>query len=124
MTSTNQLSDELYDGIRELSVAVLGRSVPAPELYPILGNLKFAGGYFLAELLGRLADGIEWSVDEYDVYEVDKSSPYANAALAASLMQGAAAHAAKVAQYLEAAHSAIAGQGHNGLRSDEPVRRD
>lgn len=123
MCTTTQLGNELYDGMHDLSVAVLGRSVPAPELYGILGNLKFAGGYYLAELLGRLADGIEKSIDEYDVYEVGGGNPASRAALAASLMEGAATHAAKIGEYLEAAHSAIAGQGHNGRRTNHPASR-
>ena len=122
MRATSEVADELYEGVRELSVAVMGRAVPAPELYGILGNLKFAGGYFLGELLGRLADGIERSVDEFEVYEDDGGNPVERAAMAASMLEGAAAHAAKVAECLEAAHSAIARQGHHGQRAEASVR--
>lgn len=122
MYDTDQLASELYDGMHDLGVAVLGRAVPAPELYGILGNIKSAGGYYLGELLERLADGIERSVDEYEVYEDDGGDPVLRAALAASLIQGAAAHATRVAQCLEAAQSAIAAQGHHGLRAEGAAR--
>ncbi|MCL2794982.1 MAG: hypothetical protein FWD85_06715 [Microbacteriaceae bacterium] len=116
--STAVVADELYEDVRELSVAVMNRAVPAPELYGILGNLKFAGGYFLAEALGRLADGIERSVAEFDVYEVENVSPAVNAATAAAMLEGAARYAEKLAQLLEAAQVAINGQGHHGRRPE------
>lgn len=118
MRGTERLAGELYDDMHDLSVAVMGRAVPAPELYDILGNLKFAGGYYLAELLGRLADGIERSLDEFEVYEANGGDPVAHAMLAASMLQGAAAHAERVGRLLEEAHTAIAFQGHHGPRAD------
>ena len=114
MRTTKQIGDELFDGMRELSVAILGRAVPGPELYTILGNLEAAGGYSLGELLGRLATGLERSVDEYAVYEDDGSDPAHRVRLAAALLREAGSHARRVALCLEAAHVEIAGQGHRG----------
>lgn len=114
MSYTEKLAAELADEMHELSVAVLGRAVPAPELYEVLGNVKLAAGSLLAELLGRLADGIERSIDEFEVYEARGGSPVTNAAAAASLLQGAAAHADRVLRLLDEAQTAICWQGHRG----------
>ncbi|HWU46115.1 MAG TPA: hypothetical protein VN133_05095 [Humibacter sp.] len=114
MRTTQEIGDDLFDGMRELSVAVVGRPIPAPELYVILGNLEAAGGYNLAELLGRLAIGLERSLDEYNVYEDDGADPSHRVRLTKALLRRAASHAQQITLCLEAAHCEIAGQGHHG----------
>lgn len=122
MRTTKEIGNGLFDGTGELSRAVHGRAVPAPELYEILGNLEGAGGYLLAELLGRLADGIQKSVAEYEVYEDDVGNPGGRAKLTAMLLREAAAHAKHICLCLEAAHSEIAGQGHRGRKTGPATR--
>ena len=103
MRSTSELGIELFDGMHHLSVAVTGRVVPALEACDILSNLEAAGGYNLAELLTRLAQGIERS---FQVEEAD--DPAIRGRLVAALTRRAAEHAQQIALCLEAAHCEIA----------------
>lgn len=102
MRSTSELGIELFDGMHHLSVAVTGRVVPAPELCEILSNLEAAGGYNLAELLTRLAQGIERS---FQIGEA--ADPALRGRVVAALTRKAADHAQQIALCLEAAHCEI-----------------
>jgi hypothetical protein len=103
MRSTSELGVELFDGMHHLSVAVTGRVVPAPEACEILSNLEAAGGYNLAELLTRLAMGIEPSLQLKEA-----ANPAIRGRLVAALIRKAAEHAHQIALCLEAAHCEIA----------------
>ena len=103
MRSTSELGIELFDGMHHLSVAVTGRGVAAPEACEILSNLEAAGGYNLAELLTRLAQGIERSP------QTEKAADLAiRGRLVAALIGKAADHAQQIALCLEAARCEIA----------------
>jgi len=103
MRSTSELGIELFDGMHHLSVAVTGRVVPPPEACDILSNLEAAGGYNLAELLTRLAQGIERS------FQIEETAdPALRGRLVAALTRKAADHAQQIALCLEAAHCEIA----------------
>lgn len=103
MRSTSELGIELFDGMHHLSVAVTGRAVPPPEACKILSNLEAAGGYNLAELLTRLAQGIERSFQTEEA-----ADPAIRGRLVAALTRKAADHAHQIALCLEAAHCEIA----------------
>lgn len=103
MRSTSELGIELFDGMHHLSVAVTGRVVPAPEACDILSNLEAAGGYNLAEVLTRLAQGIERSFQKEEA-----ADPARRGRLVAALTHKAAEHAEQIALCLEAAHCEIA----------------
>lgn len=118
---SDELANELYDRTRDLSVEVILRAVPAPELYHILGNLKWSGGCFLQELLARLSQGLEESMSTYDVYDNDRD-PATSIAMARDHLDQAAALAATIAHHLEKAQSAIASQGHHGRLAEEEAR--
>lgn len=45
---TGELAEQLFDGVRDLEREVRCREVPAPELYRILGTLKWSTGDNLA----------------------------------------------------------------------------
>lgn len=109
---TRDIANDLYDGMHDLSVAVMRRVVSPPELYTILGNLKLASGYYLEELLGRLADGVERSIAELELYHADGGDAAANVAQAIAWLKIAQQGARGVAAQLEAAHSAIAPIGY------------
>lgn len=103
MRSTSELGIELFDGMHHLSVAVAGRVIPAPEACDILANLEAAGGYNLAEVLTRLAQGIERS------FQIEEAvDPAIHGRLVAALTRKAADHAQQIALCLEAAHWEIA----------------
>ncbi|MEN2742739.1 hypothetical protein ABCS02_33605 [Microbacterium sp. X-17] len=103
MRSTSELSIELFDGMHHLSVAVVGRVVPPPEACEILANLEAAGGYNLAEVLTRLAQGIERS------FQTEEAADLAiRGRLVAALTRKAADHAQQIALCLGAAHCEIA----------------
>lgn len=103
MRSTSELGIELFDGMHHLSVAVAGRVVPAREARDILSNLEAAGGYNLAELLTRLAQGIERSSQIEEA-----ADPAIRGRLVAALTRKAADHAQQIALCLEAAHWELA----------------
>ncbi len=103
MRSTSELGIELFDGMHHLSMAVTGRVVPAAEACEILSNLEAAGGYNLAELLTRLAQGIERSFQT-----AEAADPAVRGRLVAALTRKAADHAQQIALCLEAAYCEIA----------------
>lgn len=103
MRSTSELSIELFDGMHHLSVAVAGRVVPPAEACEILSNLEAAGGYNLAEVLARLAQGIERSFQTEEAVD-----PAIRGRLVAALTRKAADHAQQIALCLDAAHRDIA----------------
>lgn len=106
MRSTSEIGNDLFDGMHYLSVAVAGRALPAAELCEILTNLEGAGGYNLAEILGRLALGIErslWGSEETDDSAIRQR-------LIAALARKAADHASQIALCLAAAHTEIEGR--------------
>jgi hypothetical protein len=105
-----QEADAVYESVR--AICHDGRTHPAPTVYRVLGNLKGAAGPMLAQALNQLADGLERSLNEYDVYEDNGSDPAQSVATAAQHMRLAAHLAAELGDHLSEAQNAIAGQGH------------
>ncbi|WP_229710997.1 hypothetical protein, partial [Sinomonas atrocyanea] len=65
-----------------------------------------------------LADGLERSLTEYDVYEDDGADPALNVAAAAGHMRLAAHLAAELGGHLSEAQNAIAQQGYRAAGHD------
>jgi hypothetical protein len=105
-----QEADAIHESVR--AICHDSRTHPAPTVYRVLGNLKGAAGPMLAQALNQLADGLERSLAEYDVYEDDGSDPAPNAAAAADHMRLAAHLAAELGEHLAEAQNAIARQGY------------
>lgn len=84
---------------------------PAPVIYALVGNLKSAGGYTLAEALQNLANGLQASLKTHDVYD-DGGDAAANADQAAAELKAAARLAEQIGRHLDAAQTAINRQGY------------
>jgi hypothetical protein len=115
-----QHADDAYEAIRAINHATiaLDGGIPAPIVYQVLGNLKTAGGYGLAQALEQLAGGLGRSLAGYDVYEDDGSDPARTIAHAVDELLRAAADARRVGEYVDRAQSAIAGQGYRRRAAD------
>lgn len=98
------------ESIRAINHLTLGQAVPAPVLYDVLGNLKGVG-HSLPQALTQLADGLQRSLEEYQVFDRD-GDPAANVDRAREHLAMAALAARTLGAELEAAQSAIAGQGY------------
>lgn len=98
-----------FESVRAINHLTFGQTVPAPVLYDVLGNLKGVG-YMLPQALNQLAEGLQRSLEELEVYDRD-GDPAVNVDLARQHLAAAAEAARVLGAELEAAQSAIAGQG-------------
>ena len=105
-----QEADAIYESVR--TICPHSETQPAPTVYRVRGNLKGATGAMLAQALNQLADGLERSLKEYDVYEDDGRNPVESVEAAAGHMRLAAHLAVELGEHLSDAQDAIAGQGH------------
>lgn len=105
-----QEADAIYESVR--AICHDSGTHPAPTVYRVLGNLKGATGPMLAQALDQLADGLERSLAEYDVYEDDGSDPAASVSEAAQHMRAAAVLAEQIGAHLTHAQNAINRQGY------------
>ena len=97
--------------MRQLERIVSGlASVPAPAVHDQLSNLKWLAGYRAQEVLEHIAAGLERSLKTHEVID-SAGDPYVNVKTAAQHLHRAARHAGAIAEELEAAQAAIAGQG-------------
>lgn len=109
---TTQEADNAYEAIRAFNHLTINRpSIPAPEVYSILGNLKLAAGYSLQQALGQIATGLSNSPRDYDVYDNNRP-PEESIDTAVGYLKAAQEHAGKIARLLEAAQTAINSQGY------------
>lgn len=100
-----------YEAIRAINHLTFGGAMPAPLVYDVLGNLKGVG-HLLPQALGQLSQGLADSLSEYDVYERDGREPAQSVTDARAYLVEAAEKAAELGTLLEAAQSAISGQGY------------
>jgi hypothetical protein len=91
---------------------ITGPALPAPCVYEVLGALKRVG-YGLDQATGQLASRLEASAAVFDLYEFRGGDPAASIASATAALTEAAGHAEALGRLLDAAQSAIAGQGYN-----------
>lgn len=93
--------------------------IPAPVVYSALGNLASVA-QMLPQLFRQLANGLETSLEHFDVYD-DKGDPRLSALTAGTHLQNAVTHAQRMAEELGSAQTAINSQGYN-LPEDEELR--
>lgn len=103
---TGELAERLCDGVRDLERAVWFRAVPAPELYRILGTLKWSTGDNLAQLLGDLCEGLAESLSTHVVVDSDRE-PTESIDMARGHLDAAAHLANQIWDHLDKAQSAI-----------------
>lgn len=108
-------ADDAYEAIRALNHGTY-RTLPAPVVYDLLGNLNNVG-HGLAQLLGQISTGLTRSLAEYDVYDHNRE-PAESVALANDAMRTAAQHAHELGALLAAAQTAINSQGYNDRRHE------
>lgn len=110
-------AEAAYEAIRSINHRTIWLSdgLPAPVVYWVLAELKSALGYGAQQALGQLARGLAASLDHYDVCEDDGRDPRVSVEAAVSALEAAAQLIAQVGPLLDAAQSAIAGQGYRTL---------
>ena len=111
-----QHADDAYEAIRALNHGTY-RTLPAPLVYDLLGNLNTVG-YGLAQLLGQISTGLTRSLAEYDVYDRNRD-PTESVTLANDAMRTAAQLAHELGALLAAAQTAINSQGYNGRKHNQ-----
>lgn len=105
-----QRADDAYEAIRAINhLTINARSLPAPLVYSVLGNLKALG---LEQACQQLASGLGKSLDTHDVYEDDGGDPVQSIATATDHLTRAAALAAQLGEELAQAQNAINRQGY------------
>jgi hypothetical protein len=113
LESLSSHADEHYNAIRAIGRATSGpRSIPAPTVYAILGNLKTSAGHGVEAVLIELADRLRESITDYAVYDRARD-PQDSIDTATALMVAAGEHAAAIGDLLERAQVAINQQGYN-----------
>jgi hypothetical protein len=105
------LAEQAAQAVRAINHATItGPPLPAPCVYDVLGALKLLG-YGLDQATSQLADRLAASVGTFDLYECDGSDPADQVAVATVALARAAGTARALGELLDAAQSAIAGQG-------------
>lgn len=110
-------AEDFRQGARDLAHAALGMAldgIPAPVIYAAMWDLS-SGLHGLRESLGLISAGLMRSLETYDVTD-DKNDPLGTVHEFAVLTDTAREHLAEAAMALEAAHTAINSQGHNGRK--------
>lgn len=105
-----------YEAMRAINHVTGGGEVPAPLVYDVLGNLKGVG-HMLPQACRQLGDGLARSLETFEVY--DERDPAESVAIAREYLSQAGEKAAELAALLEAAQTAIAGQGYHDAQADE-----
>jgi hypothetical protein len=110
--TTTALAQDAYEAVREINHVLTGlAAVPAPLLYDVLGSLKQLGPA-LHQALTQLGEGLQKSLEVYDVYEDNGADPTFTAARSRQYLDEAAALAQRLGLLLEEAQSAITYQGY------------
>jgi hypothetical protein len=106
------------DAVRAITHLTTHRpAIPAPDLYPVLGQLEELG-YRLAQALRQLGVALEVSLGCHDVYQDDPGTdPNASVAQARARLADASASAVCLGRDIGRALNAIAGQGYHDTRS-------
>lgn len=107
-------AEAAYEAIRSINHRTiwLADGLPAPAVYWVLAELKSALGYGAQQALGQLATGLGESLKHYDVYEDGGRDPSLSVRDASAALKAAADLAGQIGALLDAAQSAIAGQGY------------
>jgi hypothetical protein len=116
-----QHADDAYEAIRALNHRI-GRPIPAPVAYGLLGSLNNLG-YGLEHLLLQLSFGLTRSLTEYDVYDNNRD-PAESVAVACKALWNAARHAHEIGVLLSTAQTAINQQGYNPPDDSEESDHD
>ncbi|MHA7174832.1 hypothetical protein ACX80B_17390 [Arthrobacter monumenti] len=108
-----QRADDAYEAVRAINhLTINARSLPAPLVYSILGNLKMLG-HSLPQTCTQIASGLGRSLETHDVYEDEGGDPVQSIATATDHLTRAAQLAAQLGEELAQAQSAINRQGYN-----------
>jgi hypothetical protein len=97
--------------VRAMNHITGGQPIPAPVPYSLLGNLSGLA-HMLPQLCQQLADGLQRSLTEFDVYD-DNRSPAQSATEARIALATAEEQVQVLAAALDVAQVAINSQGYN-----------
>ena len=107
------LSSTAYEAIRAINHhTITGDPIPAPDLYPVLGELRCLA-HGLDQTLRLLGRSLTASLAVLDVYEDDGADPHMRASAATAQLGYAADLAHTLATSLDVAQGAIARQGYH-----------
>lgn len=104
-------SDNARESIRAINHITLGRTLPAPFIYEVLGNLRGMVDA-LPQAFNQLSLTLAKSLDEFEVFEDDGGDPSARTKEATDHLVLAAHLADQLGNELAAAQTAIARQGY------------
>ncbi|MDQ7992570.1 MAG: hypothetical protein AAGC63_15130 [Propionicimonas sp.] len=107
-------AEAAYEAIRSINHRTIWLSdgLPAPAVYWLLAELKSALGYGARQALGQLGRGLFESLKHYDVYEDGGRDASLSVQEAGAALNVAAELAGQIGTLLDAAQSALAGQGY------------
>lgn len=107
-----RLADAAAEAVRAINHATItGPPMPAPEVYDVLGSLTRVG-YGLEQATGQIGVRLSESAEMFELYQDDGNDPGEQLAAATSALAVAVDHAHYLGVLLDAAQSAIAGQGY------------
>lgn len=109
-------SEEAYEAVRAICHLPF-MSIPGPVVYDVLGNLKLVGG-LLRQVCEQISDGLDSSLDDYEVYEDDCVDPSLRVAETRLHLAVAALLATDLGEELSKAQMSVTRQG---FRSVEPA---
>lgn len=109
-----RLARDVEDAVNALNHAAY-RTIEAPLVYDLTGTLKVAA-WGLAQLCEQMADGLDASLDEFEVYDRNRD-PEESAGMARVELTAAAVAARRYADALGRAQVAINLQGHDGPKA-------
>jgi hypothetical protein len=107
-----RLADTAAEAIRALNHATIsGPPLPAPAVYDVLGSLRMLA-HGLDQATRQLGERLAASGSAYDLYEADGRDPLESIASALADLVIGSGQARVLAAAVDAAQSAIAGQGY------------
>lgn len=115
--SVDRLADDVFETIRLIKDVTRGARLPAPLVYPVLGDLQ-GSARLLSVALTQLATGLGRSLREFEVYESGGGEPSMSVAVSRDHLARASGLAVRLADELEEAQTAIA---HLRVRREYPV---
>jgi hypothetical protein len=108
-------ADTASGSIRAIAHQTAGGSLPAPDVYELLGSLKGIGST-LPQVLQQLAQGLERSLVKYEVTEDEGLDPQDSVTAAKVHLILAARFVEQFGDELDRTQRAISGQGYRSER--------
>lgn len=106
-----EIAHEAVRAMNHITSGGGGEGIPAPVAYTVIGSLS-GMAEMLPQLFRQLANGVERSLQHFDVYD-HRQDPRISAIEAGTHLENAVAHAQRMAEELGKAQSVLRDQGYN-----------